>query len=160
MTVIFCITDNCNSESKQFDFQGKFRLEGESYSTVTHLVDYHKKHQCAVTKKSNAILKNPILRPKSIGKNLTHDNIIIESKLGRGHFGDVMKGRLQDSGEEVAVKTCRDNVIETIKEKFLQEAEILAQYDHPNIVKLIGIATDQDPVYIGKLVICNGDVNW
>ncbi|XP_028402324.1 tyrosine-protein kinase Fer-like [Dendronephthya gigantea] len=141
----------------QQDESGKFRLEGESYSTVTHLVDFHKKHQCAVTRKSSAILKNPILRPKSIGRNLNHDNIVIESKLGRGHFGDVMKGRLQDSREEVAVKTCRDNVIETIKAKFLQEAEILAQYDHPNIVKLIGIATDQDPVYIVMELMSGGD---
>ena len=83
---------------------------------------------------------------------MNHDNIIIESKLGRGHFGDVMKGRLKDSGEQVAVKTCRDNVTPVMKEKFLQEAEMLFQYDHPNIVKLIGVAVDQEPVYIGELL--------
>ena len=132
-------------------FQGKFRLEGEAYSTVTHLVDFHKKHQCAVTKKSNALLKNPILRPKSTGRKLNHDNIVIETKLGRGHFGDVMKGRLKDTGEEVAVKTCRDNVTSVMRDKFLQEAEILFQYAHPNIVKLIGVV-DQEPVYIGEFL--------
>ena len=83
---------------------------------------------------------------------LDHDNIVVETKLGRGHFGDVMKGRLKDSGEEVAVKTCRDNVLPAVKEKFLQEAEILAQYNHPNIVKLIGVAVNQEPAYIGELL--------
>jgi tyrosine-protein kinase Fer len=117
---------------------------------VTHLIEFHNKHQFPVTKKSNAILKNPVLRPKSTGKTLNHDNIVIESKLGRGHFGDVMKGRLKDTGEQVAVKTCRDNVTPVMKEKFLQEAEMLFQYDHPNIVKLIGVAVDQEPVYIGE----------
>ena len=117
---------------------------------MTHLIEFHNKHQFPVTKKSNAILKNPVLRPKSTGKTLNHDNIVIESKLGRGHFGDVMKGRLKDTGEQVAVKTCRDNVTPVMKEKFLQEAEMLFQYDHPNIVKLIGVAVDQEPVYIGE----------
>ena len=84
---------------------------------------------------------------------MSHENIIIETKLGRGHFGDVMKGRLKDNGEEVAVKTCRDNVSPTMKEKFLQEAQMLAQYDHPNIVKLIGVAIEQEPVYIGRLLM-------
>ena len=136
-------------------FQGKFRLEGESFPTITHLVDYHRKHQCPVTKKTNALLKNPVSRPKGCGKTLTHDDIIVETKLGRGHFGDVMKGRLTKTGEQVAVKTCRDNVIPAMKEKFLQEAAILAQYDHPNIVKLIGVAVDQEPVYIGRLNFCH-----
>ena len=132
-------------------FQGKYRLEGEGYTTVTHLVDFHKKNQCPVTKKSSALLKNPIQR--QAGMYLDHDNIVVESKLGRGHFGDVMKGRLKDSGEEVAVKTCRDNVLPAVKEKFLQEAEILAQYNHPNIVKLIGVAVNQEPAYIGELLV-------
>ncbi|CAB3992692.1 tyrosine- kinase Fer isoform X1 [Paramuricea clavata] len=140
----------------QQDESGKFRLEGEAYSTVTHLVDFHKKHQCAVTKKSNALLKNPILRPKSTGRKLNHDNIVIETKLGRGHFGDVMKGRLKDTGEEVAVKTCRDNVTSVMRDKFLQEAEILFQYAHPNIVKLIGVV-DQEPVYIVMELMVGGD---
>lgn len=131
-------------------FQGKYRLEGEAYATVTHLIDYHRKQQCEVTKKTGALLKNAIARTKSTGRNLKHDDVIIETKLGRGHFGDVMKGRLRTTGEQVAVKTCRDNVLPTTKDKFLQEAAILAQYSHPNIVKLIGFATDKEPVYIGK----------
>lgn len=113
-------------------------------------MDYHKKHQRVVTKKSSALLKNPIVREKSSGRRLEHDNVVVETKLGRGHFGDVMKGRLRDSGELVAVKTCRDNVSPAMKEKFLQEAQMLFQYNHPNIVKLIGVAVDKEPVYIGE----------
>ena len=79
---------------------------------------------------------------------------MVISKLGRGHFGDVMKGKLKDTNEEVAIKTCRDNVLPEMKDKFLQEAEILGQYDHPNIVKLIGVAIGQEPVYIGMLLFC------
>lgn len=132
-----------------FVLQGKFRLEGESFPTVTHLIDYHRKHRIPVTRKSNALLKNPILRPNANRKTLTRDDFIITTKLGSGHFGDVMKGRLSATKEEVAIKTCRENVSTAMREKFLQEAEILGQYDHPNIVKLIGVAIDKEVVYIG-----------
>lgn len=37
---------------------------------------------------------------------------------------------------------------EEIKTKFMQEARTLKQYDHPNIVKFIGIASQREPVMI------------
>ena len=49
---------------------------------------------------------------------------------------------------EVAVKTCRETLSEDAKKKFLQEGRILKQYDHPNIVKFIGIAAQRQPVMI------------
>ena len=56
----------------------------------------------------------------------------------------------------VAVKTCKSDFFPD-KHKFLKEAEILQQYDHPNIVKLIGIAADCDPVYIIMELMPGGD---
>lgn len=52
------------------------------------------------------------------------------------------------TGEEVAVKTCRETLSEDVKRKFLQEGRILKQYDHPNIVRFIGIAAQRAPVMI------------
>uniref|UniRef100_G1QFG3 Serine-threonine/tyrosine-protein kinase catalytic domain-containing protein n=3 Tax=Laurasiatheria TaxID=314145 RepID=G1QFG3_MYOLU len=43
----------------------------------------------------------------------------------------------------VAVKTCKEDLPQELKIKFLQEAKILKQYDHPNIVKLIGVCTQR-----------------
>lgn len=34
------------------------------------------------------------------------------------------------------------------KKKFLQEGRILKQYDHPNVVKLIGICVQKQPIMI------------
>ena len=42
-------------------------------------------------------------------------------------------------GIEVAIKSCRGEISEEQKKKFLQEGKLLRNYDHPNIVKLIGI---------------------
>ena len=49
---------------------------------------------------------------------------------------------------EVAIKTCRETLTDEQKRKFLQEGRILKQYDHPNIVKFIGIAAQRQPVMI------------
>lgn len=48
----------------------------------------------------------------------------------------------------MAVKTCRMTLPDEQKRKFLQEGRILKQYDHPNIVKLIGICVQKQPIMI------------
>lgn len=58
------------------------------------------------------------------------------------------KARLKTSGQEVAVKTCRMALPEEQKRTFLQEGRILKQYQHPNIVRLIGIAVQKQPIMI------------
>ncbi|RXG59327.1 Tyrosine-protein kinase Fer [Armadillidium vulgare] len=64
------------------------------------------------------------------------------------YFGDVYKARLVVSGQDVAVKTCRVTLPDEQKKKFLQEGRILKQYDHPNIVKFIGICVQKQPIMI------------
>ena len=66
----------------------------------------------------------------------------------QGNFGDVYKAHLKTSKKEVAVKTCRITLPDEHKKKFLQEGRILKQYDHPNIVKLIGICVQKQPIMI------------
>ena len=65
--------------------------------------------------------------------------------LGSGNFGSVSKGLwTSESGVvEVAVKTLTDSA-NTVK--FLQEAAIMAQFRHPNILTLHGVVTTTDPV--------------
>ena len=46
----------------------------------------------------------------------------------------------------VAVKTLRAEASEEEKVKFLQEAAIMGQFHHPNIVKLHGVVTVGEPV--------------
>ncbi len=48
--------------------------------------------------------------------------------------------------EVVAVKTMEDATSEDDRIKFLQEAAIMGQFNHPNIIKLLGIITTDKPV--------------
>ena len=54
----------------------------------------------------------------------------------------------QDSGAslEIAVKTLKIDAQESDKVKFLQEAAIMGQFSHPNIVHLYGLVTIHTPV--------------
>ena len=47
---------------------------------------------------------------------------------------------------EVAIKTLKAEASEKEKVKFLQEAAIMGQFHHPNIVKLHGVVTVGNPV--------------
>jgi len=135
-------------------FQGSVRFEENAFPTIRELLNYHTIHKAPVTKKSGAMLSIPVprpdLKPKHDKWSLSHSQIKIQSKLGQGHFGDVMKGVLLPDNIPVAVKSCKENVTDLVKQKFLAEAEILKQYEHPNIVRLIGICADREPVYIGE----------
>ncbi len=67
--------------------------------------------------------------------------------LGSGAFGTVSQGVWQSPGGamEVAIKTNQSKE-EGDKVKFLQEAAIMGQFRHPNVVKLYGVVTVGEPV--------------
>ncbi|XP_036355998.1 tyrosine-protein kinase Fer-like isoform X5 [Octopus sinensis] len=122
-----------------------WHLEGPTFPTIQHLIHNQMTKGQPVTSKSQAILKNPILREPWELKN---DDILLDMKIGNGNFGEVYKGKYKPEDKVVAVKTCRDSLTEEQRKTFLQEGRILKQYDHPNIVKFIGIAAQRKPVMI------------
>ena len=67
------------------------------------------------------------------------------SHLGSGEFGLVNKclWTSERGALEVAVKTLTDSA-NTVK--FLQEAAIMAQFKHPNIIALYGVVSNGMPV--------------
>ena len=82
------------------------------------------------------------------GIYITDDiHLRILEPIGAGQFGEVCRAQWAVSGgsKEVAVKILRADLPEK-KVKFLQEAAIMGQFFHPNIVKLYGVVTVGDPV--------------
>ena len=68
--------------------------------------------------------------------------------MGSGQFGSVSKGMWKSptGSVNVAIKTLNGNTSEDERVKFLQEAAIMGQFHHPNIVKLYGMVTIEEPV--------------
>ncbi|XP_076809101.1 tyrosine-protein kinase Fer-like isoform X2 [Clavelina lepadiformis] len=137
--------------------QDHYRFESDFYNTVFDLIYEHYSKQIPVTKKTNCLLKNPICKDKW---QLTHNDISIDenNRLGAGNFGTVYRGLLIGTNQWVAVKTCKENVDRSTRDKFLMEARILKEFDHPNIVKLIGVCTDRQPIYIVMELVEGGDL--
>ncbi|XP_017285518.1 protein-tyrosine kinase 2-beta [Kryptolebias marmoratus] len=112
--------------------------------------------QCAAPSGSNRCLSSDIYA--EIPENtalyddkhmISRDDVIVGRILGEGFFGEVHEGVYKSpSGERisVAIKTCKDCSAE-VKEKFLSEADLMKNLDHPHIVRLIGVI-EVDPVWI------------
>ncbi|KAF0883434.1 tyrosine-protein kinase Fer [Hyaena hyaena] len=131
-----------------------YRFEGNGFSNIPQLIEHHYTTKQVITKKSGVVLLNPI--PKDKKWVLNHEDVTLGELLGKGNFGEVYKGILKDK-TAVAVKTCKEDLPQELKIKFLQEAKILKQYDHPNIVKLIGVCTQRQPIYIIMELVPGGD---
>ena len=53
---------------------------------------------------------------------------------------------------QVAVKLLKEGATEIDKVKFLQEAAIMAQFKHPNVVSLYGVISKTEPVSLHDIV--------
>ncbi|XP_058524425.1 focal adhesion kinase 1 isoform X11 [Ochotona princeps] len=81
---------------------------------------------------------------------IQRDRIELGRCIGEGQFGDVHQGLYvspENPALAVAIKTCKNCTSDSVREKFLQEALTMRQFDHPHIVKLIGVITE-NPVWI------------
>uniref|UniRef100_A0A8C4GLN2 receptor protein-tyrosine kinase n=1 Tax=Dicentrarchus labrax TaxID=13489 RepID=A0A8C4GLN2_DICLA len=66
--------------------------------------------------------------------------------LGEGEFGSVMEGHLRQldgTSEKVAVKTMKlDSFSQREIEEFLNEAACMKDFNHPNVIKLLGVCLE------------------
>lgn len=147
--------------------------DGKAFLSIFGLIRYFLKSGKSVSRRSqSAKLANPVSREgfggadddvvydanhkrKSMRQDrweFQHDMVEIKKKLGNGNFGEVCLGVLTANQRKVAVKTCKSTVPDP--SRFLEEAETLKEYDHPNIVQLIGVCSS-DPIMI-ILELCEG----
>nr|P00543.1 RecName: Full=Tyrosine-protein kinase transforming protein Fes [Snyder-Theilen feline sarcoma virus] len=131
-----------------------YRPEGDGFASIPLLVDHLLRSQQPLTKKSGIVLNRAVPKDKWV---LNHEDLVLGEQIGRGNFGEVFSGRLRADNTLVAVKSCRETLPPDIKAKFLQEAKILKQYSHPNIVRLIGVCTQKQPIYIVMELVQGGD---
>lgn len=72
------------------------------------------------------------------------DNYVKLDKVGQGTYSNVYKARDRDTGKIVALKKVRFDTSEPESVKFMaREIMMLQKLDHPNIVKLEGLATSR-----------------
>lgn len=77
-------------------------------------------------------------------KNVWSAALLCSSAMFSGEFGEVCYGRMRLPGKRdipVALKTLKAGYTEKQKRDFLAEASIMAQFDHPNVIRLEGVVT-------------------
>ena len=90
---------------------------------------------------------------------MNHHRLLDE--LGSGEFGVVRRGVWSVAGEEreVAVKSLADGSTEEKRIQFLQEAAIMCQFKHPNVITILCVNFMSQPVskHIECSITCNVD---
>ncbi|MCK6460831.1 MAG: serine/threonine protein kinase, partial [Planctomycetes bacterium] len=80
----------------------------------------------------------------------------ILGEVARGGVGVVLKSRDVDLGRDVAMKVLRDEHVEDdgVVQRFIEEAQIGAQLQHPGIVPVyeLGVRADRRPYFTMKLI--------
>lgn len=96
---------------------------------------------------------------------INSDQIVLNCKLGTGMFGVVLGGHVRmndETGNEtyvpVAVKSLKNTSNVDARLDFLCEAETMKRLDHPNIVKLLGVSLDSEPIYTIMELMVLGDL--
>ncbi|KAK5977052.1 hypothetical protein GCK32_011347, partial [Trichostrongylus colubriformis] len=168
-TPTYCITVRHNNEIKHIPImhtKGIWSLNKECKPTLAELVDVYVKEKRSIPP-SNSVLLHEIPRPDYY---VLHKDIILGKQLGRsknldeefpagvrnptslgGAFGEVYSGKLKlSSGEvEVAVKRAKEKTLKKAQlASFIREARIMRRLDHPNIVRMYGVAPQEEPVMI------------
>ncbi|KFQ24645.1 Proto-oncogene tyrosine-protein kinase ROS, partial [Merops nubicus] len=92
------------------------------------------------------------------------DKLNLHKLLGSGAFGEVYEGTAVDilaegSGEsKVAVKTLKKGVTDHEKSEFLKEAHLMSKFNHPHILKLLGVCLLNEPQYLILELMEGGDL--
>ncbi len=76
---------------------------------------------------------------------------VVEAALGSGGMGSVYRCHNRSAKRILAAVKVLDAAVRSAagaQERFVREAEILYQLDHPNIVKVRNVRIDSDPAYI------------
>uniref|UniRef100_A0A452HLD9 receptor protein-tyrosine kinase n=1 Tax=Gopherus agassizii TaxID=38772 RepID=A0A452HLD9_9SAUR len=88
---------------------------------------------------------------------IDRDSLALGKILGEGEFGSVMEGHLsQPSGtvQKVAVKTMKlEDFSQREIEEFLSEAACMKDFDHPNVIRLLGVCIELSSRQVPKPMV-------
>ena len=91
-------------------------------------------------------------------------DIVYIGDLGQGNFGVVIKAEAKNiiAGEDsttVAIKVLKEGASDQTKKDFFREAALMHEFNHPNILKLLGVCIEQEPFCMLFQYMEHGDLN-
>ncbi|XP_031780573.1 tyrosine-protein kinase transmembrane receptor Ror isoform X3 [Nasonia vitripennis] len=94
----------------------------------------------------------------------TINNVMLLQELGEGAFGKVYKGELQTGNKAdeviyVAVKTLKENASPKTQSDFKREVDLMTDLRHPNIICLLGVILNGEPMCMLFEYMTQGDLH-
>ena len=91
-------------------------------------------------------------------------DIVYIGDLGQGNFGVVIKAEAKniiagDDSTTVAIKVLKEGASDQTKKDFFREAALMHEFNHPNILKLLGVCIEQEPFCMLFQYMEHGDLN-
>ncbi|MBN3290349.1 MUSK kinase, partial [Polypterus senegalus] len=105
-----------------------------------------------------------LLNSKLLSLEYPRNNIEYVRDIGEGAFGRVFQARapgllVYESFTMVAVKMLKEEASADMQADFQREAALMAEFDHPNIVKLLGVCAVGKPMCLLFEYMAHGDLN-
>eukprot|EP00045_Choanoeca_perplexa_P005807 m.48638 g.48638 ORF g.48638 m.48638 type:complete len:580 (-) comp13305_c0_seq2:60-1799(-) len=139
---------------------GYFFRQGVDYPTIPELIEHHQQKADGLTCQLVDIAPKAHAKTVVIGMDLDkkwelkRSDVLLGDRLGGGNFGEVYLGTYNK--QTVAVKTIKEESMETVE--FMKEAHVMKKLNHPNLVKLIGVCSQDLPMYIVQEFVPHGDL--
>uniref|UniRef100_A0A8C1K7D9 receptor protein-tyrosine kinase n=1 Tax=Cyprinus carpio TaxID=7962 RepID=A0A8C1K7D9_CYPCA len=105
-----------------------------------------------------------LLNSKLLSLEYPHNNIEYVRDIGEGAFGRVFQARApgllpMEPFTMVAVKMLKEEASADMQNDFQREAALMAEFDHPNIVRLLGVCAVGKPMCLMFEFMAYGDLN-
>uniref|UniRef100_A0A1I8EXF1 Tyrosine-protein kinase n=1 Tax=Wuchereria bancrofti TaxID=6293 RepID=A0A1I8EXF1_WUCBA len=138
---------------------GKVFIEKRQFSSICALIRYHLVSKDPITDQSGAVLLHAVPRQSW---EVRHEQIELHELLGEGAMSAVYKGIFRDDEREkqVAIKVRKGRRLdrETV-EQICREARIMRRLEHPNVVRLYGIAISKEPIMLLMELLKDGSLD-
>ncbi|XP_062334499.1 muscle, skeletal receptor tyrosine-protein kinase [Osmerus eperlanus] len=105
-----------------------------------------------------------LLNTKLLALEYPRNNIQYVRDIGEGAFGRVFQARAPgllsvEPFTMVAVKMLKEEASADMQNDFQREAALMAEFDHPNIVRLLGVCAVGKPMCLMFEYMAHGDLN-
>ncbi|XP_050100949.1 protein sevenless isoform X2 [Anopheles aquasalis] len=162
-TVVICVALRTNEKHKPFPSDG---------GVHAHLPDVELANLRELPRRGNFVHSNNILygtsslfsAEVSLLPHIRSDQIYMTSSslLGSGAFGEVYEGIVKGVDGEaetlVAIKTLKKGAKEHEKQELLQEAQLMSNFKHKHITRLVGVCLEPDTLLIIMELMQGGDL--
>eukprot|EP00730_Choanoeca_flexa_P020157 TRINITY_DN9856_c0_g1_i1.p1 TRINITY_DN9856_c0_g1~~TRINITY_DN9856_c0_g1_i1.p1 ORF type:complete len:541 (+),score=117.50 TRINITY_DN9856_c0_g1_i1:840-2462(+) len=139
---------------------GYFFRQGVCFATIPELIEHHQTKAdglcCVLSEVAPKAHAKTVVISMDLDRKweLKRSDVELGPRLGGGNYGEVYRGTYNK--QTVAVKTIKEESMETVE--FMKEAHVMKKLNHPNLVKLIGVCSQDLPMYIVQEFVCNGDL--